>query len=309
MSETKDMQVLTVQKVRFYDDELMAAVVEKDGKQEIYVAVKPICEKFGLSWPRQFRKIKGHSVFSEGIALMATPSEGGQQTALCLNLDYLPAYLMTIHPTKVCSELRDKLVIYQKEAARVLRDYFVGPGYAINPARVDLARLETETERLKIERIKAQAELERIQAEREKNMRLLAFVEKYPLPADFQKAVISRLAGLEVQPAAKYYATEQLAGQFTFEFGTRITGKRISMLATEHGIRIDDKAGERENEFSFMSVTPAVNRKTGRAIEGKVVEQVLYKEAAVPVLRSLVRQWLETRPVKPKKPRKQAPAS
>jgi len=309
VSETKDMQVLTVQKVRFYDDELVTAVVEKNERQKIYVAVRLICERFGLSWQPQHRKLVSHRVLSKGVTILMIPSGGGEQLTLCLNLDYLPGYLLTINSNKVRPELREKLELYQEEAHRVLRDYFVGPGYAINPARVDLARLEAETEKLKIERIKAQAELERIQAEREKNMRLLAFVEKYPLPADFQKAVISRLAGLEIQSAVKYYATEQLAGQFTFEFGVKITGMRLSMLAKAHGMRPDKEAGEMENEFAVVSITPAVNKKTGRAIEGKVVEQILYKETAVPVLRSLVRQWLETQPVKPKKKsRTQAPA-
>ncbi|WP_027356561.1 phage antirepressor N-terminal domain-containing protein [Desulfofundulus thermocisternus] len=308
MSETRDVKVLTVQKVRFYDDELVAAVVEENKRQEIYVAVTPICEKLGVKSQNQRIKIQTNPVYKNKYlsTLISTENNGNyRREVFMLHIDMLPFWLAGISPSKVKPEAVEPLIRYQTEAARVLRDYFLGPGYAINPARVDLARLEAETERLKIERIKAQIELEQVQAEREKNMRLLAFVEKYPLPADFQKAVISRLAGLEVQPTVKYYATEELAGKFTFEFGTRITGMRLAMLAKAHGVRPNREAGEMENEFAVVSITPAVNKKTGRVIEGKVVEQILYKEAAVPVLRSLVRQWLEAQPVKPrKKPRK-----
>ncbi|MCL6559610.1 MAG: hypothetical protein K6U74_12590 [Firmicutes bacterium] len=192
------------------------------------------------------------------------------------------------------------MLLEGSEVVKQVRDYLLDAEHATTAQDIERIRVEIELLDRKYSFKKLEIEHERIQAEREQNMRLLALVEKHPLPAEFKQAVISRVAGLESKPVAKTYATEQLAGQFTFEFGTRITDKRISMLAMEHGIRINDKAGERENEFSFMSITPAVNRKTGKTIEGKVVEQVLYKEAAVPVLRSLVRQWLETQPEKKK---------
>ncbi|MCL6557257.1 MAG: phage antirepressor N-terminal domain-containing protein [Firmicutes bacterium] len=311
MGETKEVQVLTVQKVRFYDDELVAAVVEENKGQEIYVAVTPICEKLGVKSQNQRIKIQANPVYKDKYlsTLISTENNGNyKREVFMLHIDMLPFWLAGISPSKVKPEAVEPLIKYQTEAARVLRDYFIGPGYAINPARVDLARLELEAAKIKLEHVKAQAELEQIQAERERNMRLLAFVEKYPLPADFQKAVISRLAGLEVQPAAKYYATEQLAGQFTFEFGAKITGMRLAMLAKAHGVRPCREVGEMENEFAVVSIVPAVNKKTGRAVEDKVVEQILYKEAAVPVLRSLVRQWVEGQPGKPKKkPKKQAP--
>jgi len=200
--------------------------------------------------------------------------------------------------------LRVGMLLRDSEVAKKVRDYLLDAEHVTTVRDLDRMNLEL----VLLEKKYAFKELEvrelQLQAEREKNQRLLEAVLKLPLPADFQKAVISRLAGLEVQPTVKYYATEELAGKFTFEFGTKITGMRLAMLAKTHGVRPDREAGEMENEFAVVSVAPAVNRKTGRVIEGKVVEQILYKEAAVPVLRSLVRQWLETQPVRQGRKRK-----
>ncbi|MCL6448211.1 MAG: phage antirepressor N-terminal domain-containing protein [Armatimonadetes bacterium] len=292
MNKTKAIQPLAVERVHFYGDTLIGAVVERNGKTDLYVAVRPICERFGLAWQPQHRKLVTHRVLSKAVIILMIPSEGGEQPTLCLRLDYLPGYLLTVNPNKVRMELRERLELYQEEAHRVLRDYFLGPGYAINPARVDLARLEIETERLKIERIKAQAELERVQAEREKNNRLLAFVEKYALPTEYQKAIISRLAGLELEPVKKHWSTEELAAEFTFKHKEKITTKRLAMLAKAGGIRPNKEAGEMENDYAVVSPAPAVNPKTGRVIEGKVVEQILYNERGKVALEELVKEWL-----------------
>jgi len=200
--------------------------------------------------------------------------------------------------------LRVGMLLEGSEVAKKVRDYLLNAEHATTAQDIERIRAEIELLERKYSFKKLEIEHERIQAEREQNMRLLEAALNLPLPAEFQQAIISRVAGVNPQPVVKTYTTEQLAGQFTFEFGTRITGKRISMLATENGIRINDRAGERENQFSFMSVTPAVNKKTGKTIEGKIVEQVLYKETAVPVLRMLVKQWLDDQPEKKKKPRK-----
>lgn len=201
--------------------------------------------------------------------------------------------------------LRMGMLLEESEVAAQVRTYLLDAEHVTTAQDLDRVKLELALLKEKYAFKELEIRELQLQAEREKNQRLLEAVLKLPLSADFQKAVISRLAGLEVQPTAKYYATEELAGKFTFEFGTKITGMRLAMLAKAHGVRPDREAGEMENEFAVVSVAPAVNKKTGRVIEGKVVEQILYKEAAVPVLRSLVRQWLDTQPVNPrKKPRK-----
>jgi len=50
--------------------DLVAMIAERDG--EDMVAVRPICEALGLSWPRQMRKLEDNSRL--GCCHMATPS-------------------------------------------------------------------------------------------------------------------------------------------------------------------------------------------------------------------------------------------
>jgi hypothetical protein len=212
-----------------------------------------------------------------------------ERVAIVLHLDMLTAWLMTINANRVKPEARDKLLAYQREAAAVLRDYFLGPGYAVNPARADLLRLEIEIERVKLEQEKARLQAEREAREKEILKALIPFTTDNALPAEFRQALLSRIAGLEPQPVAKYRSASEIASMFSFEFGQPVTAKRISMIAKSLEIRPDRESGEMENEYAVVSVTKAAHA-------DKTVEQILYNEHAVQLLRMSVRDWLSANP-------------
>jgi hypothetical protein len=98
-------------------DDLMA--MQSDG---IWVALKPMCETLGISFPAQLRKLQGRSW--AGVAQKATPSAGGVQMTTVVTSQTVPLWLATIDENRVAPEARAKLIAYQREAADALDAYF-----------------------------------------------------------------------------------------------------------------------------------------------------------------------------------------
>ncbi|ASB03034.1 MULTISPECIES: phage antirepressor N-terminal domain-containing protein [Proteus] len=117
--------------VPFYDNELY--VVEHNN--EPYVPMKPIIEGMGLNWASQFTKLKKR--FSKGIVEIAIPSKGGEQSMICLQLRKLSAWMLTIYPNKVKSEIRDKVIQFQEECDDVLYRYWT-EGRVVNPRKLSV---------------------------------------------------------------------------------------------------------------------------------------------------------------------------
>ena len=69
--------------------------------------MKPIVEGMGLDWSAQLRRIQRDVHLSEGIAVMATPSNGGSQRTAMLPLRMLPGFLQGIDANRVKPEIRD----------------------------------------------------------------------------------------------------------------------------------------------------------------------------------------------------------
>lgn len=140
-----------VEVVKFYEDELY--LVSKDG--EPFVPVKPVAENLGLFWQTQCRKLLQDARRWQAQTIKVKAQDGKLREMLCLPLRKLPAWLMSISPSKVKPEIRDKLLRYQEECDKVLWDYWF-KGQAVNPRKraveerliPDLALKRSEAERL-----------------------------------------------------------------------------------------------------------------------------------------------------------------
>ena len=102
-----------------------------DVNGEPYTPMKPIVEGMGLAWNGQFEKLNRNQE-RWGIRVTRIPSESGEQETLCMPLRKLPGWLMTIHPTRVKPEIREKILRYQNECDDVLWEYWT-KGIAVNP--------------------------------------------------------------------------------------------------------------------------------------------------------------------------------
>jgi hypothetical protein len=58
--------------------------------------------------------------------IVAVAEDGKEREMLFVHLDCLPMWLATIEASRVKEDVRPKLIAYQKECARVLRDHFFG---------------------------------------------------------------------------------------------------------------------------------------------------------------------------------------
>lgn len=98
------------------------------------VAMKPICEGIGLQWEAQLKRIKRHPIMLEGMSIMDTPSAGGTQAMVCLPLSMLNGWLFGVEASRVRPEIRDTLLMYQRECFAVLAAYWQ-EGEAVNPRK------------------------------------------------------------------------------------------------------------------------------------------------------------------------------
>jgi hypothetical protein len=112
--------------------------VIKDG-EKLWVSVTRVSEALGIDPKNQREKLKDKP-WATGVLITSVGKDGKQREIFCLNLDALPMWLATIDVGRVAPEVQPKLVAYQLEAAKALRDYFFG-GVAINPRMTDLELL------------------------------------------------------------------------------------------------------------------------------------------------------------------------
>jgi hypothetical protein len=108
--------------VPFYGDELIA-VQHPNGT--IFVIFNRLCENLRLQRKGQVQRINRHEVLREALVTMTVETEGGPQSVQCLRLDMLPLFLTGVQASRVAdSDLREKLIRYQKDAAQVLWQAF-----------------------------------------------------------------------------------------------------------------------------------------------------------------------------------------
>lgn len=123
------MNDLIVRNVVFNGTLLRAA---KDDNGDIWAGVRWICDGIGMNKnmrDRQIKNIQADIVLSKGAAYLTLPTNGGKQSVLCLQLNYVPLWLAKISITPTMQrdnpELVEKLIEYQLKAKDVLANAFI----------------------------------------------------------------------------------------------------------------------------------------------------------------------------------------
>ncbi|WP_439242492.1 phage antirepressor N-terminal domain-containing protein [Lonepinella sp. BR2474] len=130
---------ISTQTIQFYNHALIT--FEQNGTH--YTAMKPICENIGLAWHAQYERIQRDEVLSQGILMIRTPSNGGEQQVLCLPIEYLNGWLFGIDIKRCKPEIRETLIRYKKECYQALANYWL-KGKAERQTAVKIERLSTE---------------------------------------------------------------------------------------------------------------------------------------------------------------------
>lgn len=123
------MSNLEVKHVDFLGADLMAA---RDEDGTIWAGVRWMCDGMGLSEGQtksERLRIQNDSVLSKGGRNLVLPSKGGNQSTLCLKLDFVPLWLAKINITPAMQaetpELAERLEAYQLKAKDVLAAAFI----------------------------------------------------------------------------------------------------------------------------------------------------------------------------------------
>lgn len=114
--------------IKFGEDELLG-VKDLDGK--LWLGIKKACKDIGMSERQakyQVEKMQEDEILSEGVRNFVLPTNGGEQTAICLNEEYVTLFFAKIALTpamrKENPKAVDKLKLYQLKCAKVLYQAF-----------------------------------------------------------------------------------------------------------------------------------------------------------------------------------------
>jgi phage antirepressor YoqD-like protein len=97
--------------------------------ETVWVSVRRMCEALGLAFHGQYEKLSAseRTPWACVRVIRMHDASGRIQEAFCLDLDSVPMWLATIDVSRVAEHIRPNVVLFQKEAARALRDHFFPP--------------------------------------------------------------------------------------------------------------------------------------------------------------------------------------
>jgi hypothetical protein len=123
MTNTKAIanQIVRFETVTICGSPILAAVAKDERR---YFSPRHFCESLGISWPRQFRKIKADPLLSSSVVEMATQLPGSRQRRkyTMLPVEMLSGWLVNIK--RVRPEVQPQLTRYRKEAFLALDAWF-----------------------------------------------------------------------------------------------------------------------------------------------------------------------------------------
>ena len=118
---TDEIKAIQQREVEFYEDRLTAV---RGGDGQIYVSVNELCAALGIGPQAQRQRIEGHEVLRDGLARVLVNTAGGPQLIYMMRTDMVPLWLSGLRAGAVRDGARDKLIRFQREAARALWEAF-----------------------------------------------------------------------------------------------------------------------------------------------------------------------------------------
>ncbi len=92
---------------------------------EPFVAMRPVVEGMGLSWPRQQQKLAEQSEKFNCSHMATVGADGKHREMTSMPVRKLPLWLASVNPNKIKdAEKRERIVLYQEESAIALHDYW-----------------------------------------------------------------------------------------------------------------------------------------------------------------------------------------
>ena len=115
--------------ITFYGDDIIA--IQELEPNQTYVPIAALCANLGLERAAQERRVRAHAVLASGARTLPVEFEERVAPALCLRIDLLPLWLVTLDATRVADEARPRLELFQRECASVLWQSFRPQGFGV----------------------------------------------------------------------------------------------------------------------------------------------------------------------------------
>ena len=136
MTEEKALVPIEQKRVEFYEDQVTAVRVASGN---VFVPLRPLIDRLGIDWASQTRRINRDPILSEEtrVCVVVTTTQGRpdqRRDMLCLPLDYLSGFLFGINANRVRSDLKDRVIRYQRECYKVLAEAFSEGRLTADPA-------------------------------------------------------------------------------------------------------------------------------------------------------------------------------
>jgi hypothetical protein len=121
-----DLTSIEQKEVDFQDRKVTAVLVQDaDGRENIYVPLRPLIEGMGLDWSAQYRRVKENIVLDEVCTSVAVTTTQVRHM-LSIPISHLNGFLFNISAKRVKKEIRPLIIAYQRECYRVLFEAFNG---------------------------------------------------------------------------------------------------------------------------------------------------------------------------------------
>ncbi|HLY31838.1 MAG TPA: phage antirepressor N-terminal domain-containing protein [Ktedonobacterales bacterium] len=109
--------------VPFYNRTLIAVKLA-DGR--ICAVLRWLCEGLQLDMSAQLQRIKRKTAVADGLVTVRIETEGGPQSQSALTLDVLPGWLFGIDENRVKPEVRQDVIVFQRECAGCWQSTLLG---------------------------------------------------------------------------------------------------------------------------------------------------------------------------------------
>ena len=121
MKDEKALVPIEQKIVEFYEDEITAARLANG---EVFVPIRPICDNLGVTLAGQRERINRDPVLSEEVTSVSVTLTQQAREMICLPLKFIPGWLFGINANRVKPEIRERLIIYQRECYDALAEAF-----------------------------------------------------------------------------------------------------------------------------------------------------------------------------------------
>lgn len=110
--------------VKIHDAEFLCP---RDG-DNIFVAIRPVCDFLGIDHSSQIRNLKNDPEFlgSTVVNMTTVGADGKDREMVCLPLQFFFGWLAQIDHTKVKEEIRPTVIQYKIEVSNILYNHFMG---------------------------------------------------------------------------------------------------------------------------------------------------------------------------------------